>query len=430
MKKERNNLQPLKTVEWNKKAGFLQKEDQVALVLGETFLRVGIEYYQILDTIVKNNILISSLEECFDDKEDYKTIMELIGQLLECHILQQENDTDRECEKKIEEVTLVLTNRCNLSCIHCSQNADIVEKNVRELTTQEWDTVIDRVVASDIRDIVISGGEPMVRSDFFGIISYLRERSKGELTLMTNALLIHEKNVKEIVRCFDYVCISMDGGSEELTEKIRGKGVFQKVIEKIHLLQKNGFNNISLSAILPASKEAEEEFEQLCNRLSVEPSVRFLGYLGRAKTNWDRINQIHKEYICKKNYSSYDLDESLALGSLESCGSCERVLTIDEKGDVYPCNLMQKKTYCLGNILENDKILKLVSDSTVAKKIERLKAMEEGKKCRECEINKWCWSCLSELDVFEEDAKRYERWCALRKKRVYEYFFGEEKKWE
>ena len=66
---------------------------------------------------------------------------------------------------------------------------------------------------------------------------------------MSNGLLISNKNVDEIIRIFDAIDLSLDGYDEESCSKIRGKGVFTKVISVVNLLIEKGFksNNISLS---------------------------------------------------------------------------------------------------------------------------------------------------------------------------------------
>ena len=59
-----------------------------------------------------------------------------------------------------------LTNRCNLHCLHCcadSGRGDIEN----ELSTKEMKDVFKKVVEWNPRRIMISGGEPLLRKDFF-----------------------------------------------------------------------------------------------------------------------------------------------------------------------------------------------------------------------------------------------------------------------
>ncbi len=49
-------------------------------------------------------------------------------------------------------------------------------------------------------NIMLSGGEPMVRSDFFEILTYLKSIYKGNIIVSTNATLINKNNVELLIK--------------------------------------------------------------------------------------------------------------------------------------------------------------------------------------------------------------------------------------
>ena len=73
---------------------------------------------------------------------------------------------------------------------------------------------------------------------------------------MTNGTLITPKNVKEIVSQIDSIDISLDGADEESCAVIRGKGVFEKVVSSIKLLQSHGFSKITQTSHIENGKRS------------------------------------------------------------------------------------------------------------------------------------------------------------------------------
>ncbi|MGZ8548312.1 MAG: radical SAM protein [Sulfuricurvum sp.] len=126
-----------------------------------------------------------------------------------------------------------LTNRCNLSCMHCYSKATL--DSVDALTTEEIFATMENMVQSGIKFIIFSGGEPLTRHDVFEIAA--RARELGIITyLSTNGLYVHKSNVEKIVAAFDYIGVSIDG-SEKTHDHFRGlKGSFKLSMEAIKLL--------------------------------------------------------------------------------------------------------------------------------------------------------------------------------------------------
>lgn len=113
---------------------------------------------------------------------------------------------------------------------------------------------------------------------------------------MTNALLLNENNVEEIVKNVDSVDISLDGYDEESYSKIRGKNVFNRVLDNIALLHEHGMYKISLSMVaLGNDREDDRKFNELCKKLNVEPMIRRLSYTGRAKENEEYLRKLEKK---------------------------------------------------------------------------------------------------------------------------------------
>lgn len=124
------------------------------------------------------------------------------------------------------------TRTCNLNCIHCYMDSDS-KKYHGELTTEEAKTMIDDLAEFRVPVLLFSGGEPLIRPDFFELAEYAA--GKGiRPTLSTNGTLI-TREVAERIKAIGigYVGISLDG-LETVNDQFRGRdGAFRDAVEGI-----------------------------------------------------------------------------------------------------------------------------------------------------------------------------------------------------
>ena len=130
-----------------------------------------------------------------------------------------------------------LTLNCNLNCVHCGSSAGRARHD--ELTTEECLDVVDQLADLGCELITLSGGEPMIRPDWFVIARAIADRGV-HVNMVTNGLLITDRTaalVAESGMC--NVGVSIDG-PEEIHDRIRAKGAFAKSMEGIRTLVRNG----------------------------------------------------------------------------------------------------------------------------------------------------------------------------------------------
>ena len=58
-------------------------------------------------------------------------------------------------------VSWMTTNKCNLKCVHCYQDAE--EATDKELSTDEGKKMIDEIARAGFKVMIFSGGEPLMR---------------------------------------------------------------------------------------------------------------------------------------------------------------------------------------------------------------------------------------------------------------------------
>jgi heme d1 biosynthesis radical SAM protein NirJ len=104
-----------------------------------------------------------------------------------------------------------LTRRCNLRCRHCyTTSADIPFPG--ELTHEQAMAVLDDLAGFGIPALILSGGEPLSRFDFFQLAERARALNFRHLSLSTNGTRLTGENARRVAGLgFDYVGISLDG---------------------------------------------------------------------------------------------------------------------------------------------------------------------------------------------------------------------------
>lgn len=124
------------------------------------------------------------------------------------------------------------TRTCNLKCRHCYMSSD-AKKYQNELTTAEAKQFIDDLADFNVPVLLFSGGEPLIRPDFFEVADYAAKKGVRP-TLSTNGTLITPEVARKIKDIgVGYVGISLDG-LREVNDKFRGKaGAFEAAMNGI-----------------------------------------------------------------------------------------------------------------------------------------------------------------------------------------------------
>jgi len=159
-----------------------------------------------------------------------------------------------------------LTARCNLKCQHCRAEAqDSFDPG--ELTTDE---IIS--VAKDIRRdadpiVVLTGGEPLVRDDFFDIAESCTKLFT-RVAVATNGTLLNDKLAAGLVQCgVQRTSISLDGAVADTHDRFRGlPGSFDRALAGCDSLRRAG---MSLQVNATVTRHNDSEIEDLLN-LAIE----------------------------------------------------------------------------------------------------------------------------------------------------------------
>lgn len=344
-----------------------------------------------------------------DEKKIYYKYIEILKLhgMLDLH----KKNGDKICKGNynLEKLVIQITNRCNLMCDYCCMDSS--SNNIEEEDFINTD-IIKKIKILNPKQIVISGGEPLVKDNLFEICECIKNEFNTKLSLSTNGTLIDKFNSKKIVNYFDGIDISLDGYNDNTCSQIRGKGVYESVIRGINLLREEKCIPISLSTVIGKfNRESEQKFIDLCKKIDVNPNIKQFMSLGRG-------NNVKKKYLDNDldiiYYDDVDLINQIYEYKAINCMAGYNQVFIDNKGDLFPCPLLAKEEYKFGNItsISNEKII----ETFVNKKHEifdRLEALmiTNQKKCKKCNRSIFCFNCIAIVDKLRENEEVFEHNC-------------------
>jgi radical SAM protein with 4Fe4S-binding SPASM domain len=162
-----------------------------------------------------------------------------------------------------------ITARCNLDCRHCYINLPAAERTAvnRELSFDEIRDIVDEAVSLGALWCLVTGGEPLLRDDFFEIYPYLKK--KGLLvTVFTNATLVTKEHI-DLFKRFPPrdIEVSVYGVSAETYERItRRAGSFAAFQRGLGLLLESGLGVRLKAMIMRSNVHEQHEIAQFCRQ--------------------------------------------------------------------------------------------------------------------------------------------------------------------
>ncbi len=149
-------------------------------------------------------------------------------------------------------LTLMITNRCNLKCLHCwpesGSSADCSHVDKKKLLA-----MIRDFRKLGIEKVCLTGGEPLLHPHWFDIVSFCcAEPGIKEVSLQTNGTLLTEAHVRELASLVHHnltIQVSIEGSQIDTHDKIRGPGAFQSAIHGLTLLAEEGLANQTMVAL-------------------------------------------------------------------------------------------------------------------------------------------------------------------------------------
>ena len=176
------------------------------------------------------------------------------------------------------------TRNCNLACIHCRASA-IQGPFSGELDTDASFRLLDQIVQVGKPIIILTGGEPLLRTDIFDIAKY--GTAKGlRMVMAPNGTLITEDIAKQMADSgIQRISISLDGATSKSHDRFRGvDGAFEGALRGIRLAKDAGIEFQINTTITKTNLHEIAKIQELAIKLgAVAHHIFLLVPTGRGK---------------------------------------------------------------------------------------------------------------------------------------------------
>ena len=234
------------------------------------------------------------------------------------------------------------TSACNLRCTGCWA-AEYGHK--QNLTYEEIDSIINQGVKLGTHVYIYTGGEPLVRKH--DLINLCEAHPDCAFLSFTNATLIDEEFVQDMIRVANFVPAISVEGFEEATDARRGEGTYAKVSHAMELLRENGLPfgvSCCYTSANASSIASEEFFDWLIEKGALFAWVFTYMPVGVGSPTSLMVHADQREHLYR---FIREMREKKPLFTLdfqndgEFVGGCiaggRRYLHINAAGDVEPC---------------------------------------------------------------------------------------------
>ncbi len=159
-------------------------------------------------------------------------------------------------------LTLMITNKCNLQCLHCWPESGSAG-NCHHVAKKKLLWMIRDFLLLGIDKICLTGGEPLLHPHWFDIVSFSCEEPEiKEVCLQTNGTLltaVHAGRLASLPERKLIIQVSLEGSESETHDRIRGAGSFKSALQGLALLTEYGL----AKQIRVSLTETQDNFHQI-----------------------------------------------------------------------------------------------------------------------------------------------------------------------
>lgn len=300
-----------------------------------------------------------------------------------------------------------ITYACNHKCAFCY---NCPERGRRELSKEQIIEGLHKIADLGCVFLVLSGGEPLTRPDFFDI-AWAGKKLGFALRIYTNGYLVDEIVARKMRDLMPFeIEISFHGSRAETFDKLTGvPGSFDRVLEGIRNLRAQGlkvnmkcpitrWNQWELREIktLAESLGCHAEFDAVItprddgdtSPLALQADREFLEKLWSP----EYADITHEEVPVPRN-------DVLVQAN---CGTGRSTIALDPYGNIYPCVQWRRSA---GIITEIKDLRALWKESPVLNEVRRIALEIPKTTLKTCESGEFCSFCPGVAEVQTGDPR-------------------------
>ena len=326
-----------------------------------------------------------------------------------------------------------VTVQCDQRCSHCYVYDERTYERERagELSLRDCRRIIDDYAATLKRwgalgDIGFSGGDPLLRKDFFDILAHAQKHGFGDMGVLGNPYHIDARTARRLRRSgVSAYQISIDG-TRATHDRIRKRGSFDASLKTFEILNAAGIETLMMFTLTPENKHDLIEVIRLADEIGVDgftfarvsavgeahnkkpgflkkPGFSLLGaeeyrviYL-RAVEEYDRLRK-------RGSKTDFMLKDHLWVPLFIETGRVRDIAALHERRDALPCGMGEAHLTILadGTVLPCRRLplpigrmpQQSLRDIWLnSKQLNQLRHLKRYRKCAACAYAPHCMGC-------------------------------------
>jgi AdoMet-dependent heme synthase len=333
-----------------------------------------------------------------------------------------------------------MTRACNLACVHCRAGA-CPDPDPAELTFDEGRALIDGIAHVGKPILIMTGGEPLVRTDFFDLAAHAVAVGLRAV-LATNGVMVTPEIAREIKSVgLQRVSISLDGATAEDhdafrkvpgafdaslrgIENLRSVGVpFQinttltrrnrgDLARIMSLAEKLGAVAFHVFLLVPTGRAKEMSGEEV-DPVEYEDSLLEFYRLGRTSKMETKATCAPQYYRILRQQAREEgievNEETFGLSArTRGCLGGLSFVFVSHRGDVQPCGYFDVKA---GSVRETS-FANIWENASLFNDLRNFKLLEG--KCGKCDYLRFCGGCRARAYELTGRYMAEEPYCAYR----------------
>lgn len=245
-------------------------------------------------------------------------------------------------------LTLELTYKCNLRCIHCFNHKN---NNRNEITFEEAKKIIDSAYNLGLFRVTLTGGESTLAKDFLKIAQYIKSKHLS-LSILTNTQTLYDNKelLSEIIKLRPASLeISLYSMRSEIHDKItQTAGSLEKTLYVIQKLKEADINIFTKIFLTKYNIEYANEVVKFAreNKINLNYDEIFI-YNKENNNAYVQVTDEQLEDFLKENLLEYETRKDI---NQEPCKAGHASLSITPDLNV---NLCPSFEYTVGNLQKN-----------------------------------------------------------------------------
>ncbi|RJQ51005.1 MAG: radical SAM protein [Actinobacteria bacterium] len=244
------------------------------------------------------------------------------------------------------EVTLELTHRCNLHCVHCFLDGS---RQADDLDTEQVKSVLDQLADAGTVAVAFTGGEALLRRDFLAVAEHAQRRGLFH-SVQTNGTLLGKETVRGLAATNPVkVEVSLYGATPAVHDfTTTTPGSFERSVRAIGMLAGEGIRTVVNTTVMTHNCHQVRSMQALAECLgahySPDPMLApaFGGSGGGLRYRCDS-GQL-RGFILDRGWRKACDSTRAAPSSTDRliCSAGVSKCAISPVGEVYPCVLWRQ----------------------------------------------------------------------------------------